>query len=448
MSTDNTKESKRLKSITIHEARLRKLIQFLKEKEALVTIDYDPYGDPKTTKYSSSKETANSLKELIISIWPEATANAYYEYLKTDYEAHRKTTVKAKHHPSYEKFIKDIQCTFKLNAKLDNTSHKEQLFFSGARPEQTNILAAFPNYRRDIIKDIKQFVSLLETQEEGFPYQQLRNLTSHRCHRFKDIEKDLFQYFKDANSTTLQSVRSNFAETMSSFITHLEKLEREEVGHGNPDGVNIVENRLRYSELSKPMNIDLKPEEKQKIESIGFQDAFSDKNSWFDELRFKKITYWKNKLKNLEISDWPPYYLEHILLAYFELNTVCAKIVMLRDQLFDQVGFYISYSKDGQERFSMDERLSPEALSTLLSNYEYKSNDFVDALRSDGNLLQGAIQKLNPVFDKISSPDNLFYSRIKKLIWEYLLFRMCDSCQIKREHVSALYTPLYTAHKK
>ncbi|GEM_PF-6562565 len=439
-------KNNRPKSISIHEGRLRKLIQFLKEKEALVTIDYDPYGDPKTTKYSSSKETDNSLKELILNIWPEATDSAYYEYLKTDFEVHRKTTVKAKHHPSYERFIKDIQCTFKENAHIDQQQYKENLFFSGARPQQTNLLAAFPSFRQNIITEVKQFISLLNSENAGFPYQRLRNHTSHRCHRYKQLEKDIFQYFKDTNSSTLQEVRGNFSEVMHSFTQHLELLENQGVGHEQPDGIGVVENRLRFKELSNPKSIEIKPEELQRIEEIGFENAFSKKSEWFDDLRFKKIMHWKNELSDLSISDWPPFYLEHILLAYFELNTVCSQIVMLRDQLFDEVGFYITYSKDGQELFTIEEVLSPQQLSTVLSQYEYQSNSFVDALRSDGNLLQKPLQRLPKRlehFDKLTSPDNLFYSRIQKLIWEYLLYRMCDSCQINRDHVAEFYTPLY-----
>lgn len=444
--TKNSQANKRLKSITIHEGRLRKLIQFLKEKEALVTIDYDPYGDPKTTKYSSSKKTNNSLKELILNIWPEATDSAYYEYLKTDYKAHRMTTVKAKHHPSYEKFIKDIRCTFKENAHLDQQQYKEQLFFTGVRRQQTNLLAAFPNFRQDIITKVKQFISLLDSENAGFPYQRLRNHTSHRCHRYKQLEKDIFQHFKDTDSSTLEQVRSNFSKVMTSFIKHLESLEEQGVGHEQPDGLRVVENRLRFKQLSNPENIEIKSEEQQHIKKVGFEEAFSNESEWFDGLRFKKITYWKNELSNLPIAEWPSFYLEHILLAYFELNTVCSEIITLRDQLFDEVGFYVTYSKDGQELFTIEEVLSPQQLSTILSQYEYQSNSFVDALRSDGNLLQKSLQKLPKRlehFDKMTSPDNLFYSRIKKLIWEYLLYRMCDSCQINREHVAEFYTPIY-----
>jgi len=438
-----SEKNKRLKSINIHEGRLRKLIQFLKEKEAVIKVDHDPYGNAKSTRYSSGNQTDYKLKELILSLWPETTDSAYYEYLKTDYKIHRKSTAKAKHHPSYEKFIKDIRCTFKENAHIDHVDYKEQLFFSGARPEQTNILAAFPHYRQDIVKEAKQFVELLESQKEGFPYQQLRNHTSHRCHRFKQLEKDIFQHFKDTDSSTLQSVRSNFANVMSSLVKHLEIFENNGVGHEEPDGKQVVKNRLRFKELSDPEDIEMTPQEEDKIKEIGFEKAFSEQSRWFDELRFKKITYWKNKLVDLPIKDWPPYFLEHILLAYFELNTVCSQIITLRDQLFEEVCFYVTYSKDGQELFTVEEILSPDDLSTLLSNYEYKSNAFVDALRSDGNLLQEPLQQLPQNFDKIASPDNLFYSRIQKLIWEYLLFRMCDSCQLNRKHLAEFYTPLY-----
>ncbi|WP_445665585.1 hypothetical protein [Fodinibius sp. AD559] len=448
MSKDKS-NSKRLKSISIHEGRLRKLIQFLKKREALVTIDYDPYGAPKTTKYSSSKETENSLKELILNVWPEATDSAYYEYLKTDYKAHRKTTVKTKHHPSYEKFIKDIRCTFKENAHLDQKQYKEQLFFSGVRRQQTNLLAAFPKFRKNIITEINQFVGLLESDKRGFPYQRLRNHTSLRCHRYKQLEKDIFQYFKDTDSSTLQEVRSNFSEIMKSFIKHLGSLEKEGAGHEQPDGLRILDNRLQFKELSDPKNMKIESEEQQRIKEIGFEETFSNQSEWFNRLRFKKITYWKNELSDLPISDWPPFYLEHILLAYFELNTVCSQIVTLRDQLFDQVGFYVTYSKDGQKLFTIEEVLTPKQLSTILSQYEYQSNSFVNALRSDGNLLQKPLQKLPERlehFDKLTSPDNLFYSRIQKLIWEYLLYRMCGSCQPKRDHVAEFYNPHYRSN--
>jgi len=443
MSSDNSKKTKRLKSISIHEGRLRKLIQFLKEKEAVIRVDHDPYGNAKSTTYSSSKRSDHKLKEFILSIWPETTDSAYYEYLRTDYKIHRRSTAKAKHHPSYEKFIKDIRCTFMENAHIDQIDHKEQLFFSGARPEQTNILAAFPHFRQEIVKEANKFVELLESQQEGFPYQQLRNHTSHRCHRFKQLEKDIFQHLKDTNSSTLQLVRGNFANVMSSLVKHLEILENKGIGHEQPDGKHVVKNRLRLKELSDPEEIEISCRNEEKMKEIGFGKAFSEQSQWFDELRFKKITYWKNKLRELPIEDWPPYFLEHILLAYFELNTICSQIIALRDQLFEEVGFYVTYSKDGQEIFTIEEFLSPADLSILLSNYEYKSNAFVDALRSDGNLLREPLQRLPQNFDKIASPDNLFYSRIQKLIWEYLLFRMCDSCQLSKEHIAEFYTPLF-----
>lgn len=44
MSTKNSLKNRRLKSINLHEGRLRKLIQFLKEKEAVIKVDHDPYG--------------------------------------------------------------------------------------------------------------------------------------------------------------------------------------------------------------------------------------------------------------------------------------------------------------------------------------------------------------------------------------------------------------------
>lgn len=133
-----------MKTVKVHEGRLRKLLQFLRDEEAVIRVDYDEFENSKTTTYSSGDEGEHSLKELILNIWTDTTDWAYYEYQKNDYEVIRRTTAKKKHHPSYEKFIRDITCTFKENAKIDNLEEKEQLFFSGDRVQMTNVLAVFP----------------------------------------------------------------------------------------------------------------------------------------------------------------------------------------------------------------------------------------------------------------------------------------------------------------
>ncbi|MDR8392237.1 hypothetical protein NC796_13875 [Aliifodinibius sp. S!AR15-10] len=436
-------------TVKVHEGRLRKLLQFLKEKEAIITVDHDIYGRSTTTRYSDSSETEYSIKDLALSIWTDKTSATdwvYYDYLKSDYEVSRKRTA-GKYHPSYEKFIVGITCTFMETPGIENRAEKEQLFFSGDRPEQTNLLATFPDFRQGVKDEIKQFAALLQNGSEGFPYQQLRNHTAHRCHRYKKLEKDIFQYLKDATPSEVQDIGSRLAEVMSAYGDHLEQLERGGTSHENPKDGQVVEDRLQFKELSEPEDIAISLEEEQQLEDIGFEDAFSGKEHWLDGLRFKKITYWKQALDEVAISEWPDYVLEHILLAYFELNTVCSQIVDLRDQVYNEVSYYVKNSMDGKEIFTIKEVLTHHDLASMLSQYEYESNAFVDALRSDGNLLDKPLKQLPQNFDGVSSPDRLFYSRIEKLLWEYLLFRMCDSCQLNKDHVAEFYTPLYNPAK-
>jgi hypothetical protein len=67
----------------------------------------------------------------------------------------------------------------------------------------------------------------------------------------------------------------------------------------------------------------------------------------------------------------------------------------------------------------------------------------VDKLRSDGNLLLKSIGRLPHRLDKNDGyPNQLYYSRVEKLLWEYLLSRMCDSCQMAEKHVTDYSSPL------
>lgn len=429
--------------INVHEARLRKILQELKEKDATITIDRDVHGESKTTTYGEGDHADHKLKELFLSVWEGTSDWTYYEYFKKNYETDRKRNIKDKHHPSYENYILRMTCDFKKSPDIERAMEKQQLFFSGDRPQATNVHAAIPDFREKVRREIERFVKQLQDDSKGFPYPYLRKHTGHRCHRYKQLEKDIFQYLKDADEATLVNVRDRLDEVFSAYVKHLELLDREEVGHGKPEEGKIVANRITFQELSSVEDIDISEETAEELESIGFKNAYSDQDEWFDELRFKKLAFWKDTLEELPIAEWPEYVMEHMLLAYFELNTVCEQIVGLRDQLFEEVSYLIEYSHIESQVVTIEPVFSIKDLSIVLSDYIYESNAFVDALRSDGILLNKPLHRLPQAFEEIRSPDRLFYSRVEKLVWEYLLFRLCDSCELNKKHIAEFYTPLY-----
>jgi len=438
------REAKKLTKVSLHHGRLRKFLQLLKERNATIRIDHDKYGKSRTATYGDNADSEYSLKDLLLSIWTDATDYAYYEYFKKNFEIVKSRPSTKKYHPSYEKLIVNLKCTFKFTPDIDNPREKDQLFFSGDRPQATNIYNAFPDIRLRIQQQIDRFIGLLENTENRFPYQALRNHTSHRCHRYKSLEKDIFQFLKDADKETKNEIRVRLKEVMSAYSKHLTYLEEKGIGHGKPEDRNVIQNRLTFQELSDIDAILIDEVTEEQLSVIRFENAFSEPSNWFDQNRYKKIHYWEDDLKSLAIADWPEYFLEHILLAYYELNTVCSEIVSIRDQIFDEVRYRLKFSKDGVQMIIPESAETLQDLSKLLSKYEYESNAFVNALRSDGNLLVKALRLLPDGFiDEERYPDRLFQSRIEKLLWEYLLYRMCDSCELKIEHVEDFYTPLY-----
>lgn len=440
------------KKIYLHQARLRELVQTLKHRDAEITIKLDPTGENRKTSYGSTQQSEHTLKELLQFVWSEerhekigASVYAIDDYFRSDYYVDKRSRGYAYLPPEgeIEESVKNITAEFRESKYIENRDLKQTTFFDGHLPQSTNILSVFPNFRSSIKNRIDAFISDLKDYDEGFPYLQLRNDTGHRCHRYKSIEKDIFQYIKDTDAKSLAGIRENLIEVMTAFSNHLEQLEKQGKHYQKPQKGVFLNDKLSYKELSNPKEITIENDEEDDLNDLGFQYAFENQQLWFDEYRFKKMEYWIDTLKSLDISSWPEFYLEHLLLAYFELNTVCTQLIEIREAIFSEIGFRVNFSKDGLKPSWNQYVDSLNELAGLLSNYEYVSNSFVRKIREDGHVLREPLFALPKALRQQNTyPDHLYYSRLEKLLWKYLLHRLCECCDVDKTLVDGFYTPL------
>lgn len=440
------------KKVYLHQARLMELVQTLKNQNAEITIDLDITGQQRKTRYGDTETTDHSLKQLLEIIWSEernkglhASEYSINEYFRSEYEFDARSRGYAYLPPNgdVEESLKNITAEFRQSKDIQNRDLKQTTFFDGHLPQSTNLLAVFPDFRKAIQRRIDRFVSDLNNSKEGFPYLQLRNDTGHRCHRYKTIEKDIFQYIKDADRKNLSKIRENLISVMSAYSDHLEQLEANGLHRQKPQEGKFLEDKLSYKELSNTQDIHIDSNQASYLDSTGFLYAFKNKENWFDDYRLKKIEYWINNLSNLEIGSWPEFYLEHILLAYFELNAVCAQLVQIRESIFHEIGFRVVFSKDGMKPSWNQYIDTLDELAGLLSNYEYVSNAFVERIHADGHLLREPLFALPvPLRQQNTYPDHLYFSRVEKLLWKYLLGRLCECCDVDKALVEGYYAPL------
>ena len=440
------------KRVYLHQARLMELLQTLKNQQAEISLNLDINGQQRKTTYGVTDQSEYTLKELLYVVWSEdlheklhASEYSINEYFRSDYEFDSRSRGYAYLPPNgnVEESIKNITAEFRQSKQIQNRDLKQITFFDGHLPQSTNLLAVFPDFRTSIKQRIDRFVSELTQSNNGFPYLQLRNDTGQRCHRYKSIEKDIFQHIKDTDPENLTLIRENLISVMSAYSLHLEQVEASGLHRQKPEEGKFLTDKLSYKELSNPKDIDIDSEEVSYLDSLGFQYAFKDKESWFDKYRFKKMQYWIDNLSRLDVDSWPEFYLEHILLSYFELNAVCSELVQIRESIFHEIGFRIVFSKDGVKPSWNQYIDTLDELAGLLSNYEYVSNAFVERIHADGHLLREPLFALpEPLRQQNTYPDHLYFSRVEKLLWKYLLGRLCECCEVDKTLVEGYYVPL------
>lgn len=447
MSNESSSEK-----VYLQKARLMELLQTLKKRNAKIQINLDVSGEERVATYGPGEDCEFSLKELLETIWDDtrkdgigATEAVIYKYFSSNFEVDLKSRAYSFLPPKgdIDPAIKNVKAHFRSSSNIENREKKQEMFFGGLLPQATNVLVAFPSFRQQVIHRLESFTYILESSTEGFPYQQLRDITELRCYRHKLTEKGIFQYLKESDGEALKKFKFNLLYVLKAYVEHLKDQEANGVSTEEPHDEKLLTNKLTYHELSDPQSISITDEEITRIEKTGFQTAFSVKERWFDDLRLKKLDYWKANLSHLKMSNWPDYYVEHYLAAYIELNVVCEELLQIRKDIFQEIGFDVTFSEDGVLPKWTQKVDTLEQLASLLSNYIYESNAFVRKIRADGYILQKPLYALRkPLREDYNKPDKTYYSRVERLQWKYILIHLCDCCHMNKDWIENHHDPI------
>lgn len=447
MSNESSKNK-----VFLQKARLMELLQVLKKRDAKIQINFDLTGAKKKTTYGPGKACDHTLNDLLKTIWTDerkqglyASEGVIYKYFSTNFEIDQKSRAYSYLPPKgdIDPAIKNIKAHFRNTPDIENHQRKQELFFGGLLPQSTNLLVAFPYLRQHVIQRLEAFATILLSSDKGFPYQQLREITELRCYRYKGIEKGIFQFIKESDDQTLKKMRDNLHRIIKAQINHLKNQEAKGVYMEEPKDEKLLSDKLTFRDLSEPNSITYSEDDVDNIENIGFQKAFINEQEWFNDLHLKKLDYWKVNLSNLKISDWPDYYVEHYLAAYIELNIVCAGILQIRRAIFQEIAFDVTFSEKGVLPKWTQKFDNLEDLASILSNYIYESNAFVKKIKADGYILQKPLYALRrPLREDYDKPDKTYYSRIERMIWKYILIRLCDCCNMNKDWIKNHHDPI------
>lgn len=447
MSNESSSEK-----VYLQKARLMELLQTLKKRNAKIRINLDRTGEERAATYGPGEDCEYTLNDLLETIWSDerkqglyASKAVIYKYFSTNFEVDLKTRAYSFLPPKgdIDPAIKNVKAHFRSSSNIENREKKQEMLFGGLLPQATNVLVAFPSLRQRVIHRLKSFISILETETEGFPYQQLRDITELRCYRHKSTEKGIFQYIKESDGESLKGIKVNLLCVLKANVEHLKDQEANGVSTEEPHDEKLLTNKLTYQELSDPQSNTITDDEIARIEKVGFQTAFSGKEQWFDDLRLKKLDYWKSNLSYLKMSNWPVYYVEHYLAAYIELNVVCEELLQIRRDIFQEIGFDVTFSENGVLPKWTQKVDTLEQLASLLSNYIYESNAFVRKIRADGYILLKPLYALRkPLREDYNKPDKTYYSRVERLLWKYILIHLCDCCHMSKDWIENHHNPI------